>query len=323
MRETLWTASHFVIVIIAFLAGASPIQSIGQTDPLPSWNDGPTKRSIVDFVGRVTREGSPDFVPVAQRIAAVDNDGTLWSEQPIYNQVVFTLDRIKALLPTHPEWQAKPLFQAAVAGDIKGVLAGTARDRLELLAVSHAGMTPDEFDQIVLAWLADARHARTGHLYTEMVYQPMLELLAYLRAKGFTAYIVSGGGVEFMRPWTETVYGIPRERVIGSSIKLKYELRDGQPAVIRLPEINFIDDHEGKPVGIEQTVGRRPIVAFGNSDGDYEMLRWTTSGPGPRLGVIVHHTDAAREWAYDRLSFMGRLARRSTKHRRAAGSSSI
>jgi hypothetical protein len=285
----------------------------GADDPLPSWNEGPSKRAVLDFVAKVTREGSPDFVRTEGRIAAFDNDGTLWSEQPYYNQVAFALDRIKTLAPMHPEWRDKPNIRAVLDGNIKAVLAGSSRDRLELIATSHAGMTTDEFEQIVTDWLATAKHPRFQRPYTELVYQPMLELLAFLRGNGFKTYIVSGGGVEFMRPWTERVYGIPAERpaerVVGSRIKLKYELRDNQPALMRLAEIDFIDDGPGKPVGIHEVIGRRPIAAFGNSDGDYEMLRWTTAGPGRRLGLIVHHTDAEREYAYDHNSQVGRLAR--------------
>jgi phosphoglycolate phosphatase-like HAD superfamily hydrolase len=292
-------------VFIAALA-ASPA---GAADPLPSWNDGSAKRAVVAFVEKVTKEGSPDLVPAPERIAAFDNDGTLWSEQPCYVQVAFTLDRIKGQAPAHPEWRDKPLFRAALEGDLKAILAGTPRDRLELLAVACTGMTTEEFDRIVSEWLAKARHPRFGRPYTELAYQPMLELLAYLRANGFKTYIVSAGGVDFMRPWTERVHGIPPEQVIGSAIKVEYQVRDGRSVLVRLPEIAFIDDRADKPVGIQRAIGRRPTAAFGNSDGDYEMLRWTTAGPGPRLGLLVHHTDAAREWAYDRDSEVGRLAR--------------
>jgi hypothetical protein len=281
----------------------------GQVDRLPSWNEGPAKRAIVEFVEKVTKEGGSDFVPVPGRIATFDNDGTLWSEQPIYSQVAFALDRIKVLAETHPEWRNKPLFKAALEGDLTAILEGTPRDRLELIAVSHAGMTTEEFSRIVEGWMAKARHPRFHKPYTDLVYLPILELLAYLRGNGFKTFIASAGGVEFMRPWTEKVYGIPPEQVLGSTIKVKYELRDGQPVLIRLPEIEFVDDRAGKPEGIQRAIGRRPIAAFGNSDGDYEMLRWTMAGPGPRLGMIVHHTDAAREWAYDRDSPVGRLNR--------------
>jgi hypothetical protein len=283
------------------------ITSAPAADPLPSWNEGPAKRSIISFVDRVTAEGSPDFVPVAERIATFDNDGTLWSEQPMYFQAFFIFDRIKVLAPQHPEWKDKEPFASVLRGEVKAALAGGEHALLEMAMATHAGMTTDEFEQIVKDWIATAKHPVTGRLYTEMVYQPMLELLAYLRANGFKTYIVSGGGIEFMRPWTERVYGIPPEQVIGSSIRTRFELRDGRPVLVRLPEINFIDDKAGKPVGIQQHIGRRPIAAFGNSDGDFEMLDWTTSGRGPRFGLIVHHTDADREWAYDRSSHVGKL----------------
>jgi phosphoglycolate phosphatase-like HAD superfamily hydrolase len=295
-------------IVLAVVAIVAPVPARA-ADPLASWNDGPARRAIVAFVEEVTKEGGPGFVPAPERIAVFDNDGTLWSEKPAYVQVAFTLDRIKAQAQAHPEWRDRPLFKAALAGDLRPILAGTPRDRLELLAGAYAGMTTEEFERIVSDWLAKARHPRFGRPYTELTYQPMLELLAYLRANGFKTYIASDGGIEFMRPWTERVYGIPPEQVIGSAIQVRYEVRDDRPVLIRLPEIAFIDDHAGKPVGIHRAIGRRPIAAFGNSDGDYEMLRWTTASPGPRLGLIVHHTDAAREWAYDRESHVGRLAR--------------
>ena len=276
-------------------------------DPLPSWNEGPSKAAIIEFVDRVTAAGGPDFVPVAERIATFDNDGTLWSEQPAYFQLAFAIDRLKAEAKDHPEWRERPILKAASEGDIRPALAGTVRDRLELVAASHAGMTNDEFSGMVTRWLSTAKHPRFDRPYTDLVYQPMLELLAYLRGVGFKTYIVSGGGAEFMRAWAEKVYGIPPEQVVGSTIKVRYELRDGEPALLRLEEVEFIDDKAGKPEGINRSIGRRPIAAFGNSDGDYEMLRWTTSGPGRRLGLIVHHTDGDREWAYDRESKIGRL----------------
>jgi phosphoglycolate phosphatase-like HAD superfamily hydrolase len=283
-----------------------------QTDPLPSWNAGPAKAAIVDFVAKVTQEGGPDFVPPAERIATFDNDGTLWCEQPLYNQFAFAIDRVKALAPQHPEWKEKLPFAAVLKNDVAGVVQSGEKGLLEIVAATHAGMTTDEFDAIVLEWMKTARHPRFKRPYNECVYQPMLELLAYLRANGFKTFIVSGGGIEFMRPWTEKIYGIPPEQVVGSSGKLKYELRDGKPALVKLPEVNFIDDKAGKPVGIEQYIGRSPIAAFGNSDGDYEMLRWTTANAAagkPRLGLLVHHTDAEREYAYDRDSHIGQLAR--------------
>jgi hypothetical protein len=295
-------------VFLAFLASFST-SALSQTDRLPSWNEGPAKRAIVQFVEKVATEGGPGYVPRPERIAVFDNDGTLWCEQPGYVQAAFALDRIRALSGAHPEWREKPFFRAAIGGDMETILKGTTRERLELIAASHAGMTNEEFEQIALSWLATARHPRFRRPYTELVYQPMLELLAYLRANGFKTYIVSGGGVEFMRPWAGKVYGIPPEQVVGSMIKVKYKLKAGLPSLIRLPEVEFVDDREGKPVGIHRAIGRRPIAAFGNSDGDYEMLCWTTAGPSPRLGVIVHHTDAVREWSYDRDSSAGRLAR--------------
>jgi len=280
-----------------------------QTDPLPSWNNTAPKKAIVAFVERVTTPSSPDFVPPAERIATFDNDGCLWAEQPLYFQAIFIFDRIEQLASQHPEWDEMEPFASVLKGDRKGALAGGEKALLEMAMATHAGMTTDEFSQIVSAWLATAKHPRTGRLYTEMVYQPMLELLAYLRANGFKTFVVSGGGIEFMRPWTERVYGIPPEQVVGSSIKTEYVVRDGKPTLARMPELNFIDDKSGKPIGINQHIGRRPIMAFGNSDGDFEMLEWTTAGPGPRFGLLVHHTDAEREWAYDRESHIGRLAR--------------
>ncbi|MGB4740429.1 MAG: HAD family hydrolase [Fuerstiella sp.] len=278
-------------------------------DPLPSWNDGKAKQSIIDFVEKVTQPDSPHFVPPAERIATFDNDGCLWSEQPMYFQAFFVFDRIKALAPQHPEWKTQEPFASILKGDLKSALAGGEHALLEMVMATHAGMTTDEFEKIVTDWITTAKHPKTGKLYSEMVYQPMLEVLAYLRANGFKTYIVSGGGIEFMRPWSERVYGIPPEQVVGSSIKTKFEVRDGKPVLVRLPELNFIDDKEGKPVGIQQHIGRRPIMAFGNSDGDFQMLEWTTSGSGARFGLYVHHTDADREWAYDRESSVGKLSR--------------
>lgn len=259
------------------------------------------------FVESVSKEGSPDFVPPAERIATFDNDGCLWGEQPMYFQLLFALDRVKAMAPQHPEWKDKEPFASLLKGDVKAALAGGEPAIMDIVMTTHSGMTSEEFDQIVRDWMATAKHPKTGRLYTEMVYQPMLELLAYLRANGFKTFIVSGGGIDFMRPWTEKVYGIPPEQVVGSSGKVSFEMRDGTPVLMRLPEVNFIDDKAGKPVGIHQHIGRRPIAAFGNSDGDLQMLQWTCSGPGPHLCLYVHHTDAEREWAYDRQSSIGRL----------------
>ena len=274
-------------------------------DPLPSWNDEPAKKAIVEFVGKVTKEGGPDFVPVAERIATFDNDGTLWAEQPMYVQLAFTIERVKALAPQHPEWKTKEPFASLLQGDVKSALAGGEKGLMELVAATHAGMTTEEFEKIVKDWIATAKHPKTGRLYTEMVYQPMLELLAYLRANGFKTFIVSGGGIEFMRAWTEKVYGVPPEQVVGSSIKTQYEMRDGKPVLFRLAELNFIDDKAGKPVGINSHIGRRPIAAFGNSDGDREMLEWTQAGGGARLMMLVHHDDAKREFEYGAKSLFG------------------
>jgi hypothetical protein len=274
---------------------------------LPSWNEGATKRAITRFVERVTTKGSPDYVPPSERIAVFDNDGTLWSEKPFYFQLAFAFDRVKKLAPQHPEWKENATLKAAIDGDLKSVLAGGEHALLEIVMATHAGTTTEEFEGIVLDWLETARHPQTGRLYTEMVYQPMLELLAYLRAHGFKTWIVSGGGIEFMRPWSQRVYGIPPEQVVGSSIKVKFEMRDGTPTLVRLPELDFIDDKAGKPVGIHKFIGRRPIAAFGNSDGDLQMIQWTKSGKGARFGLYVHHTDAEREFAYDRDSSVGRL----------------
>jgi phosphoglycolate phosphatase-like HAD superfamily hydrolase len=276
-------------------------------EPLPSWNDTAPRKAIVTFVERVTKQGSPDFVPEPERIATFDNDGTLWAEQPIYFQLAFALDRVKLLAPLHPEWKDQEPFAALLKGDTKGALAGGEAAIFEIVTVTHSGMTTVEFDQIVRDWIATAKHPVTGRLYSEMVYQPMLELLAYLRANGFKTFIVSGGGIDFMRAFAERVYGIPPEQVVGSSGKLGFELRDGRPVLTKLPSLNFQDDKAGKPVGIQMHIGRRPIAAFGNSDGDLQMLEWAKGGGGVRFALIVHHTDAEREWAYDRTSPVGRL----------------
>jgi phosphoglycolate phosphatase-like HAD superfamily hydrolase len=278
-----------------------------QTDPLPAWNDGKVKQDIVRFVAKVTTQGSPDYVPAPERIATFDNDGTLWVEQPMYTQLVFALDRVKALAPQHPEWKDKEPFASLLKGDVKGALAGGEKAIIEIVTATHAGMTTAEYEAVVREWIATAREPRFGQPYTAMVYQPMLELVAYLRANGFKTYIVSGGGMEFMRPWTENVYGIPPEQVVGSSFRTKFELRDGKPVLVRLPELSFINDGAGKPVGINEHIGRRPILAFGNSDGDLQMLQWTAAGGGARFMGLVHHTDAVREWAYDRQSSVGNL----------------
>ena len=301
LRRSHGAAPLFCFILFGFA------QAQAQSDSLPSWNERAPKQAIVAFVEKVTKEGSPDFVPVEERIATFDNDGTLWSEQPMYVQLLFALDRVKALAPQHPEWQTEEPFASLLKGDVKNALAGGEPAIMQIIAATHFGMTTDEFNQIVRDWIASARHPKIGQLYTDMVYQPMLELLAYLRANGFKTFIVSGGGVDFMRPWTEKVYGIPPEQVIGSSGKISFEMRDGKPVLVRLPEVNFIDDKSGKPVGIQQHIGRRPIAAFGNSDGDLQMLQWTCDAPGPRFCLYVHHTDAEREWAYDRKSSVGKL----------------
>ena len=276
-------------------------------DRLPSWNEGHAKQSILAFVAEVTKEDSPGFVPVNQRIAVFDNDGTLWSEQPLYFQLLFAIDRVRELAPAHPEWVETEPFASLLKGDVAEALSGGEKAILEIIAASHAGMSTEEFERIVLNWIASAQHPTTGQPYTQMVFQPMLELLDFLRASEFKTYIVSGGGIEFMRPWAEEVYGIPPEQVVGSSVKTVFEMKDGKPTITRLPEISFIDDKAGKPVGINLHIGRRPLAAFGNSDGDLQMLQWTTGGAGPSFGLYVRHTDAEREWAYDRDSHIGRL----------------
>jgi len=284
----------------ALIGPLRPQLARAQSDPLPSWNDGATKQSIINFVARVTTQGGTDFVPEAERIAVFDNDGTLWIEQPMYVQFAFVFDRVKVLAPQNPDWKTKQPFKAILDGDMKALAASGEKGLVELIAATHSGMTVDEFTKIVSDWLATARDPRFKKPYTELVYQPMLEVLAYLRANGFKTFIVSGGGIEFMRPWTEKVYGIPPEQVVGSSGVVKYELRDGKPVLVKEAKVEFIDDGPGKPVGINRFIGRRPVLAFGNSDGDQQMLEWTQGGPGARLMMLVHHDDAAREFAYDR-----------------------
>jgi phosphoserine phosphatase len=291
--------------VLAATTRFTPVQAQRSGDWLPSWNDGPAKSSITDFVARVT--SGPDFVPEDQRIATFDNDGTLWIEQPMYVQLAFILDRVRELAPKNPSWKTKQPFKAVLDGDMAALAASGEKGLVELMAVTHAGMTTAEFEKITSDWIATARDRRWKRPYTELVYQPMLELLAYLRANGFKTFIVSGGGIEFMRPWTERIYGVTPQQVVGSSIKTRFEMRDGKPVLFRLPEMNFVDDKAGKPIGINSHIGRRPIAAFGNSDGDLEMLQWTTMSGGPRLGLLVHHTDAVREYAYDRKSHFGRL----------------
>jgi len=298
---------NLLLIFLTIILFSCTEQVDQKSYPLPSWNEGKSKQSIINFVNEVTDEKSPNFVKPEDRIATFDNDGCLWSEQPYYFQLQFALDRVKTLAPQHPEWNKNPLFKAVLDDDLKTVLSFGEHGLLELVMVTHAGMTTEEFAQIVKEWINTAKHPKTNKLYKEMVFQPMLELLDYLRANGFKTFIVSGGGVDFMRPWSEEVYGIPAEQVIGSSGKVKFEMRDGQPVLVKLPEINFIDDKDTKPVGIHQFIGKRPIAAFGNSDGDLQMLQWTAAGEGKRLMLYVHHTDADREWAYDRESHIGRL----------------
>lgn len=288
-------------------SGMALAQSTSSGTPLPSWTDGATKQSILDFVAAVTREGSPDFVPPADRIATFDNDGTLWVEHPMYTQLVFALDRVKTLAPQHPEWKDTQPFKAALDGDMKALAESGERGLVMLVMATHAGMSTAEFEKIVVEWITTARDPRWKQPYTALAYLPMIELLAYLRANGFRTFIVSGGGIEFMRPWTERIYGVPSDQVVGSSIKTKFDIKDGKPELMRLAAVDFIDEGPGKPVGINEHIGGRPIAAFGNSDGDLEMLQWTTMTRGRRLGLLVHHTDAEREYAYDRDTHFGRL----------------
>ncbi|TMQ74532.1 hypothetical protein ACCUM_0007 [Candidatus Accumulibacter phosphatis] len=293
MKRVLLAALTFTLAL-----GFNALVMAQTSDPLPSWNDGKAKQSVIEFVSKVTTRASPDFVPPAERIATFDNDGTLWTEQPMYTQLAFALDRVKALASQHPEWNTTQPFKAVLDNDFDTLVALGEKGLVELVMATHTGMSTAEFEAIVKEWLGKARHPRFKRPYTELVYQPMLELLKYLRANGFKTYIVSGGGVEFMRPMTDSVYGIPPEQVIGSSIKTQYQMKDGTPVLIRLPQIDFIDDKTGKPVGINKFIGRRPIAAFGNSAGDREMLEWTGAGGGARLMMLVLHDDAGREYAY-------------------------
>lgn len=286
---------------------AFTVQAAAQGDPLPSWNDGPTKQAIIGFVERTTTERSPDYVAPQARVATFDNDGTLWAEQPMYFQGLFVFDRIHALAPQHPEWKQAEPYRSVLAGDMKGLAASGDKGLVELMATTHAGMTTDEFSAIVRDWIGSARHPVTHKPYTAMVYQPMLELMAYLRDNGYRTYIVSGGGQEFMRPWVGQAYGIPPEQVVGSQGELEYRQTPQGPVLVKLPKLVLMDDGPGKPVGIQRTIGVRPTLAFGNSDGDQQMLEWTAHGRGPRLAALIHHTDAKREWAYDRQSKIGKL----------------
>jgi phosphoglycolate phosphatase-like HAD superfamily hydrolase len=302
------TCSFLLARMVAVAIGAFLFATAGLAqDALPSWNETESKKALLAFVERVTKNGSPDFVPLDQRIATFDNDGTLWGEQPLYYQLFFAIDRVKALAPRHPEWKDKEPFASILKGDVEAALAGGDHAILAIVMATHAGMTADEFGKTVKDWLATSRHPATGRLYTEMVYQPMLELLGHLRANSFKTFIVSGGGVEFMRAFAEKVYGIPPEQVVGSSGVTTFEMRQGTPVLVKEPKVEFIDDGPGKPVGINRFIGRRPILAFGNSDGDLQMLQWTAAGNGARFMGLVHHTDAVREYAYDRQSHIGRL----------------
>jgi phosphoglycolate phosphatase-like HAD superfamily hydrolase len=308
----------FLFILIAWIQiGCQSKQSVKtdkiepliEPDRLISWNEGSSKKSIIDFVTKTTTEGTADFIPEADRIACFDNDGTLWGEQPMYFQLAYAIDFIKKEASKHPEWNSKEPFKSLLAGDIKSVLAGGEHAIIQLVMASHTGMTTEQFDQSVKDWIGTAKHPVSQHPYTQMVYQPMLELLDYLRANGFKTFIVSGGGIDFMRVWAEEVYGIPPYQIVGSSVKVNYQVaEDGTPSLIKLPEINFIDDKEGKPAGIHQHIGKRPVFTAGNSDGDYAMLEWTSTGTGyPRFGMIIHHTDSVREVAYDRNSPIGHL----------------
>jgi phosphoglycolate phosphatase-like HAD superfamily hydrolase len=287
---------RFAATILAIAVGG--LSAVQAQDPLPSWNEGQAKSAIIEFVEKTTTAGSPDFVPPEDRIATFDNDGTLWVEQPLYTQLAFALDRIKTLAPTHPDWKSQQPFQAVLAGDLEALKTEGKHALAEIIAATHAGMTSDDFAEIVTDWITTAKHPRFKRLYTECVYQPQLELQAYLRDKGFKTFIVSGGGIEFMRPWTQQVYGIAPPQVVGSSVVTEFQIKDGKPVLMRLPKLNFVDDKAGKPVGIGQHIGQRPILAFGNSSGDREMLEYTTGGDGARLGLLVYHNDAEREYAY-------------------------
>jgi phosphoserine phosphatase len=299
------TALLAAVALVAALRSATARAA----DPLPAWNDRPAKKAILTFVAKVTKEGSPDVVAPADRVATFDNDGTLWCEYPVPVQLAFALDRVKALADKHPEWKDKQPFKAVLEGDHRALAAAGVKGATEIIVATHAGMTEEEFEVIVKDWLATARHPKFQRPYTECVYQPMVELLTYLRANGFKTYIVSGGGIDFMRPWAEKAYGIPPEQVVGSTGKTKYEVRDGKGVLLRLPQIEFVDDKDGKPMGIHKSIGRRPTMAFGNSDGDFEMLEYATTGKGARFGLYVHHTDEEREYAYDRQSPLARLDR--------------
>ena len=295
------------IFLSLFVFSCTVSFSATATEPLPSWNEGPAKNAILEFVTAVTDKNSKDYVEPAKRIATFDNDGTLWVEYPMYTQVLFAFDRVKTLAPQHPEWKTTQPFKALLAGDMKTVGASGMKGLMEIVMATHSGMTAAEFENMVTNWLATHKQPKFKRIYTECVYQPQLELLAYLRANGFKTFIVSGGGIQFMRPMTEKAYGIPRSQVVGSSVVSQFQFKDGKPVLVRMPKIDFINDKAGKPVGIYEHIGRRPILAFGNSDSDMQMIEYTTGGEGRRLGLYVHHTDADREYAYDRKSHVGTL----------------
>ncbi len=308
MNKTTFLFAFIAVTALLFSSCTQPEENRAtQTDPLPSWNDGTTKESITNFVQSVTKPGSDYFIDIPDRIAVFDNDGNLWSERPVYFQLIFAMDRVKELSPLHPEWASEQPFKAVLENDMEELMKYGEHGLLQIVMATHAGNTTDEFEAAVKDWLATAKHPRFKKPFTDLVYQPMLELLTYLQKNDFKTFIVSGGGIEFMRPWVEEIYGIPRDQVVGSSIKTVFEIIDGKPVIKRLPEMNFIDDKEGKPVGIHKFIGRKPVFCSGNSDGDLQMMQWTASGEGSRFMLYLHHTDSIREWAYDRNSSIGKL----------------
>jgi phosphoglycolate phosphatase-like HAD superfamily hydrolase len=315
MRQS--TSKLFLaLFIIGLTTYCSPKEESKTTEITPtevatlhSWNDGATKDRITQFVEKTTNPSSSDFVPENKRIAVFDNDGTLWAESPIYFQLFYAVDFIKKNASSHPEWSNNPTIKAILNDDLHTALAGGEKALAEIIMVSHAGMTEEEFKSSVSTWLQNEKHPDTGKAFNKMIYQPMVELLEYLRSNGYKTFIVSGGGIDFIRVWAEEAYGIPPYQVVGSSLKAEYKEIDGKNQVVKLPELNFYDDKGGKPVGIHQHIGETPTMAFGNSDGDYEMLEYTTQSPGARLGVFIHHTDSVREYAYDRNTLVGKLVR--------------
>lgn len=313
IKKTLLSLALTLLIIVSCKkVNSEQLETVVETetligDPLPSWNESNTKQAIIAYVNDVTLEGGANFVPISERIATFDNDGNLWSEQPAYFQLFFAMDRIKALAPEHPEWKTTQPYQSVIENDMATLMTYGEHGLIEIVMATHAGNTVEEFEQIVKDWLTTAKHPRFKRPYTDLVYQPMLELLDYLRENGFKTFIVSGGGIEFMRPWVEQVYGIPKDQVVGSSIKTEFVMNDGKPEIRRLPSLDFIDDKAGKPVGINKFIGRKPVFASGNSDGDLQMLQWTDSNAYPSFQLYLHHTDAEREWAYDRESSIGRL----------------